>query len=67
LDENYLISKREVLRILKRIGFSYVKFKDGKKFLTELTDISAARETFLRTILEIRKFVFRRDYAHCEG
>lgn len=46
---------RSMYRILKDIGFKYMRCKDGRKFLLERSDITAARVKFLRTMQNIRQ------------
>lgn len=51
---NYQGSETSTRRLLKQIGFSYRKPKNGRRFLLERNDIVAARIKFLRTMNELR-------------
>lgn len=51
----YRGSETSTRRLLKQIGFSYRKTRDGRRFLLERNDIAAARIKFLRTMNEIRE------------
>ena len=52
---HYEGSTRSMYRILKDIGFKYMRSNDGRKFLMERSDIAAARIKFLRTMHNIRQ------------
>lgn len=51
---DYRGSETSTRGLLKQVGFSYKKSRDGRRFLLEKSDIVAARIKFLRTMNQLR-------------
>lgn len=63
---NFTGCQSSLRKILKSIGFKYKKCNDGRHFLLERKDITAARATFLRKMHNVRKEDIRRPIIYLD-